>query len=70
MAKLSYYVNKNAQSTGEHEVHHEKCAVLPEGKNMEYLGQFDTCQEALKEARKRYSNVDGCKYCSYECHRK
>ena len=66
----SYYVNKNAQSKGEHEVHKSGCSRLPETLNRIYLGEFERCAEAVKEAKKYYNNVDGCFYCSNECHTK
>lgn len=64
----SYCVNKNAQDTGEHEVHTLDCDYLPETENQVYLGKFNTCHGAIREAKKHYSNVDGCYYCSKECH--
>jgi len=64
----NYYVNKNAQSTGEHEVHTSTCPYLPDDKNRLYLGSFYNCKDAVTEAKKYYSNVDGCFYCSKECH--
>jgi hypothetical protein len=64
----AYYVNKKAQSTGEHEVHKSDCSYLPELKNRKYLGEFYRCQDAIIEAKKNYDNVDGCFYCSIECH--
>ena len=63
-----YYVNKNAQSTGEHEVHKSDCNRLPEVENRKQLGSFDNCQEAVREAKKYFDNVDGCYYCSNACH--
>lgn len=66
MAK--YYVNQNAQPTGEHEVHKEGCSYMPEPQNKKYLGEFSNCKDAVKEAKKHYSNVDGCYYCVNECH--
>ena len=63
-----YYVNKQAQPTGEHEVHKSDCEFLPSEENQLYLGSFNNCQEAIEEAKKHYSNVDGCYYCSRECH--
>ena len=63
-----YYVNKQAQTTGEHEVHSETCSYLPSLTNRQYLGYFSDCYAALKEAKKYYSNVDGCYYCCRECH--
>ena len=62
----NYYVNKNAQSTGEHEVHKDGCSFMPS--EWIYLGDFSTCKEAIKEARKHYSDVDGCYFCNPECH--
>ncbi|MEI8388819.1 MAG: hypothetical protein WCG23_02930 [bacterium] len=64
----SYYVNQNAQSTGEHEVHCEECSYLPDVLNRQYLGAFDNCRDAVKKAKEYYSNVDGCYYCCKPCH--
>jgi hypothetical protein len=65
-----YYVNKNAQTTsGDHEVHTVNCIYLPLEKNRLYLGVFDSCGPALREARKTYSNADGCATCCPRCHK-
>jgi hypothetical protein len=64
MAK--YYVNKEAQSTGEHEVHKKGCQYFPS--RHIYLGIFSSCQGAVKKAKEQYTNVDGCAYCSPSCH--
>ena len=63
----TYYVNSNAQSTGEHELHVPGCSFFPT-QNAVYLGVFENCTAAKKVARKIYSNVDGCYYCLNECH--
>lgn len=63
-----YYVNTKAQPTGEHEVHTSSCSSLPSEQNRKYLGVFDNCAEAVREAKKYYSNVDGCYYCCRPCH--
>lgn len=65
---IRFYVNKYAQPTGEHEVHRSNCAWLPDAENRIYLGDFATSQAAVKEARKYYSCVDGCKHCCPESH--
>lgn len=65
---MRYYVNKNAQPTGEHEVHKSNCSWLPDAENRICLGDFDKATDALKEARKYYSKVDGCYYCCPEIH--
>lgn len=63
-----YYVNRIAQSKGEHEVHTSSCSFLPSSENRIYLGLFSSCAEAKLEARKYYLNVDGCYYCCKPCH--
>jgi hypothetical protein len=66
----NYYVNANAQSTGEHEVHVNTCVYFSQIVDARYLGAFLTCQAALQEARNRFPDwtVDGCKSCIPECH--
>lgn len=65
-----YYVNTNAQSTGEHEVHKDGCHRMPEPQNRIYLGYFLDAKEAVREARRYFANVDGCYYCASEAHKK
>lgn len=64
----NYYVNANAQSTGEHEVHEEGCSWLRLVTEKEHLGHFNSCHGAIEEAKSRGYNADGCKHCSPECH--
>lgn len=63
-----YYVNKNRQPNGDHEVHHDNCLYLPKEENRIYLGTFSSCHAAVLEAKTHYSQSNGCKYCSIECH--
>ncbi len=63
-----YYVNKNAQSNGDHEVHRDGCSYMPDTSNRLYLGSFSTCDAAVREAKKHYSQVNGCYYCVPSCH--
>lgn len=63
-----YYVNKNAQSNGDHEVHEQGCSFMPSDENRKYLGNFSNCRDAVREAKKHYSQVNGCYYCSNACH--
>lgn len=67
---MKYYVNRNAQpDSKDHEVHEETCDYYKKGTNMEYLGDFTNCHDAVAEAkRKGYSTADGCAYCSSPCH--
>lgn len=65
----SYYVNKNAQDNGDHEVHDESCSRLPISSNREYLGEFNTCGPAVQKAKDNgYKKANGCYYCSRPCH--
>ena len=66
---MRFYVNTNAQPNGDHEVHRSTCAWLPDVENRIYLGDFATSQAAVREARKYYSQVDGCYYCCTESHK-
>ncbi len=64
----TYYVNSNAQSNGDHEVHTSTCTYLPIPANQVYLGVFTTCAEAVRTAKALGYNANGCYYCSSSCH--
>ncbi len=64
----SYYVNRNAQSNGDHEVHRTGCSYLPQPQNRFYLGEFATCTAAVRKAQEYYRQSNGCYYCSPNCH--
>ena len=64
----SYYVNKNAQSNGDHEVHKTGCAYFPNLENVFFLGDFSSCGPAVRVAKNHYNQVNGCYYCSNACH--
>ena len=59
-----YYVNKNAQANGDHEVHESGCSYLPAAENRIYLGDFSNCRDAVAEARRHYRQSNGCYHCS------
>lgn len=63
-----YYVNSTAQTNGDHEVHQSGCRFMPAESSRIYLGNFSNCQEAVRAARVHYIQVNGCYYCSNECH--
>lgn len=46
-----YYVNKIAQSSGEHEVHASSCRYLPSVENRIFWGYFANGKEAVREAK-------------------
>ena len=63
-----YYVNKNVQPNGDHEVHKDPCGWMPLPANRISLGSFDNCQDAVRAAKKLYPTANGCIYCSLACH--
>jgi len=63
-----YYVNKNAQTNGDHEVHESGCSYMPKPENRIYLGEFYSCSGAVTEAKKTYPQSNGCYYCCNACH--
>jgi hypothetical protein len=65
---MMYYVNKNSQQNGDHEVHTRDCGWLPTSASRLYLGDFSTCSEAVRAARQHYSRCNGCVHCSAACH--
>ncbi len=65
-----YYVNKKAQTNGDHEVHTSDCLYLPSIENRVYLGYFSNCKAAVSEAKKTHKQSNGCYHCSNECHTK
>lgn len=64
---MIYYVNQNAQSNGDHEVHTDACSYVPDARNRTYLGPFDSCRPAVAEAKKFYRKSNGCYFCSRAC---
>lgn len=53
-----YYVNKNAQENGDHEVHELSCTFIPESENRRFLGEYKSCAPAVREAKKYYTQVN------------
>lgn len=64
----AYYVNRQAQYNGDHEVHKSTCSYMPSSSNALYLGMFSNCHDAVKEAKKHYAKSNGCKFCCLPCH--
>jgi len=66
----NFYVNKEAQPNGDHEVHSAKCLYLPELENRKYLGIFCTCTDAVAFAKETYPQANGCYYCCRAAHKR
>lgn len=65
---MRYYVNRNAQSNGDYEVHTEHCASLPAAENLFPLGWFSNCAAAVKVAKAQFATANGCYHCARDCH--
>ncbi|HLT74771.1 MAG TPA: hypothetical protein VKZ68_06785 [Ohtaekwangia sp.] len=61
-----YFVNKDAQKNGDHEVHKDNCEWMPV--NRLFLGNYFDCEDAIREAKKTYDQVNGCIFCCKACH--
>lgn len=46
---MKFYVNKNEQWTGEHEVHRANCAWLPDAANRIYLASFTPLRRLFRK---------------------
>ena len=71
---VNYYLNLNAQSNGDHEVHKGTCPYYYKNKNgfnFELLAAFNNELEAVKYARIKHPNfkIDGCAYCCPNAHK-
>lgn len=71
---MYYYLNLNAQSNGDHEIHKETCPYYYKNKNgfnFELLGAFSNELEAVKYARIKHPSfkIDGCAYCCPNAHK-
>lgn len=64
-----YIVNKNAQPSGDHEVHKEGCQYMPDIDNQMPLGSHESAHSAVEKAKGRYPTADGCAHCCPECNR-
>lgn len=64
-----YYINKNVQENGDHEVHTTGCSHPPAEENRVGIGNFDNCQNAVSAAKQRWPNakINGCYYCANAC---
>lgn len=60
-----YYLEQRIQSDGYRLVHTALCESLSGQVRKQYLGVFDDCLSAVKEARNVFPQVKGCVLC---CH--
>jgi hypothetical protein len=63
-----YYVNRQAQPNGDHEVHKQACAYRPSASNQISLGFQSNCRDAVRAAKSYFAQSNGCYWCSVACH--
>lgn len=63
-----YYVNRNAQPNGDHEVHTAHCNWLRLAQSVLDLGDHYSCATAVAKAKLTYPKSNGCVHCSPSCH--
>ncbi|WP_200978923.1 hypothetical protein [Echinicola sp. 20G] len=66
--KNRFYVNSMAYSDGYHEVHHEKCQLLPNANQQLFLGYFENFNEAIGKSKRIYPLSMGCQFCCKKKH--
>ncbi|TNE56928.1 MAG: hypothetical protein EP340_10395 [Alphaproteobacteria bacterium] len=63
-----YYVNRNEQNNGDHEVHTDGCPHPPDFANRHDLGFHSDCRSAVRAAKYIYPQSNGCYWCCTDCH--
>lgn len=48
---MKYYVHTLTDNQNDHEVHTETCFRLPDANNRKELGEFSSCEPAVKAAK-------------------
>lgn len=62
-----YYVNRRPLFSGYYAIHKEDCPFLANEEKRIYLGEFNSCQEAVNMGRKHFIKSNGCLFCSKVC---
>lgn len=67
----TYYVNNNQTNNPglHHEVHTTECFLFNTIKDKTKLGEYSSCAPAVADAKKIYTDADGCKHCCLACHK-
>ena len=69
MSKIDYFVTIDPDATEMHLVHSETCSVLPDEDELEELGKFSHCEDAMEAASDVADGpVNGCPSCCADCH--
>ena len=58
-----FYIEKIAQSTGEHLLHNASCQQLPSKETIQYVGSIASAKSAIASAGKYFRHIAGCPHC-------
>ncbi len=61
-----YWVAKRPGNNEDHAVHKEDCPFLPDDDKRIYLGEFSSCEDAIREGHRYFGSTNGCIFCSKE----
>lgn len=60
-----FYVEINAQNSGDHLVHTAECSLLPSKETVQYLGSISNTKSAVKKAAELLrKQASGCSHCT------
>jgi hypothetical protein len=59
----AYYINKEPDENGGHVIHRTHCEFMPHLRTRAFLGNYDSCKEAVEIAKKIYDNISICTNC-------
>ncbi|GGZ27259.1 hypothetical protein GCM10007049_20040 [Echinicola pacifica] len=60
---IFYYLSNFYKKTGAHKVHAMSCPEMPDMNELSYLGPYNNSGEAVRNASKKYENVETCEHC-------
>jgi len=63
-----YVVNVEPLEDGSFKVHTDWCEEVPDALNQVFLGHFETCWAAIKQAHALDITAGACFLCCKECH--
>jgi hypothetical protein len=64
----NFYVRIKPEFNGTNMVHKKGCPFMPDAANRIPLGEFSSDKNAVKEAERFFSRINGCYFCIKECH--
>lgn len=58
-----FYLTNFHLKSAPHRIHAQGCSDMPSMEDLAYLGPFNNSDEALRNAERKYSNVQKCEKC-------